>query len=117
MPNINDVYQSESQYLKASDLQGRTVPVVISDYEIVEFDDNGKKINKVVLSFKGKEKKLVLNSTNAHRIAINMGSEEVSEWVDGNIEIYPTQVDFGGKMVDAIRVKEQAPADVGDAEF
>lgn len=115
--NINDVYQSTSDHLKAEDLKGRTVPVTIESFEITEFDNNGKKEKKIVLSFVGKEKKLVLNSTNARRIALNAGSEDTVDWQGKQIEIYPTQTDFGGKMVDCIRVKEQAPETVGDTEF
>lgn len=115
--NINEVYKSESDYLKAEDLKGKTVKVTIESAELKEFENNGKKETKLVLSFVGKEKKLVLNSTNAKRIALNIGSEDTDYWKNGEIQIYPTQTDFGGKMVDCIRVREMAPELVGDTEF
>jgi len=59
-------------YLKADDLQGRTVPVTISRVEVKEFDD-GKKI---VIHFDGKDKCLVCNKTNCSIIAENVGSDD-----------------------------------------
>lgn len=114
MPKLDDIYTSAGATLKASDLQGRAVRVVIESYEIVEFDDDKKgKTKKVVLRFQNKEKGLVVNKTNAAVIALNVKSEEVDDWVGRMITLYPTKVDFGGQMVDAIRVKEEVP-DVAD---
>lgn len=115
--NINDVYKGDSDYLKAEDLGGKTVGVVIEGFEVAEFDQDGKKQQKIVLSFTGKAKKLVLNVTNARTIAHNLGSENTVEWQGKRIEIYPTKTDFGGKQVDCIRVKEKAPPLSEDAEF
>jgi len=104
MPNINDVYQSDNNHLKATDLPpGKQVQVTIAGYEIVEFDDDGKKSKKVVLNFQGAEKTLVVNKTNATTIAAVLG-EELDTWIGKAICVYSTKVDFGGKMVDAIRV-------------
>jgi hypothetical protein len=112
MPKIGDVYSGGST-LKASDLQGKARKLVISDYEIREFDDNGKKVRKAVLTFKDKEKGMVLNKTNAQIIAHNLGDEDLDTWVGKEIIIYPTKVQFGDGMVDAIRVREEIP-DVAD---
>lgn len=114
--NINEVYQSESNYLKAEDLQGKTVGVTIESWELGEFDQDGKKSKKLVLSFAGKAKKLALNVTNARTIAHNVGSEDANDWIGKRIEIYPTKTDFGGKQVDCIRIKEMAPP-TSDADF
>lgn len=55
---------SESKYLKASDLQGRTVKVTIEGVSLLEFDDDEKgKITKPALKLQGKEKQLVCNAT------------------------------------------------------
>ena len=107
MTNVNDMYPSNSQYLKADDLQKREVKVIIDYNEIAEFD-NGK---KVVLKFEGKEKGLTLNKTNAMKIADAYG-EDVEGWKGKEIIMYPDKTDFGGKMVDCIRVR--IPLEVAD---
>lgn len=100
MTNVNEMYPSNSQYLKASDFQGREIKVTIASNEVAEFD-NGK---KVVLKFQGKDKGLTLNKTNAMKIADAYG-EDIEAWVGQEIIMYPDKTDFGGKMVDCIRVR------------
>jgi hypothetical protein len=69
---------------------------------------------KVVLSFANGEKSLILNKTNARAIAKTLG-DETRAWAGKDIVLVPTQVDFRGDLVDAIRVrsarqqKPQAP--------
>lgn len=108
MAKIDEVYSGGST-LKASDLQGKARKVQIETCEIREFEDNGKKSRKIVLGFAGKDKGLVVNKTNAQTIAHNIGSDDTDDWIGQEIIMYPTRVDFGGQMVDAIRVKEKVP--------
>lgn len=100
MTNVNDVYPSTSKSLKAEDLKNREVKAVIESHEIVDFD-NGQ---KVVLKFTGKEKGLVLNKTNSMKIADSYGYD-VEGWYGKELIMYPDKTDFGGKMVDCIRVR------------
>jgi hypothetical protein len=96
--NINDVFSGN--FLKANDLQGKTVRVTISKVEIKDFDD-GKKI---VVSFQGKDKTLVCNKTNANIIAENVGSKETSDWIGQTVSLTVRKVEFQGGLVPAIRV-------------
>ena len=99
--NINELYSSGSDYLKAENLpRGIEVPVTIASYEIVELD--GKK--KMALRFSGKEKGLVLNKTNAMTISHVYGPDS-DDWIGKKIFIYSTKVDYAGQMVDAIRAR------------
>lgn len=95
-----------SQYLSAIDLRGQDVEVQIS---AVSFGDlqmvGGAKARKPVMSFQGKQKRLVLNKTNAESIAAQYGTK-AEAWVGKKITIYPTRTRFGSKVVDCIRVKE-----------
>lgn len=100
MTNVNEMYPSNSKFLKAEDLKNREVTVQIESHEVAQFD-NG---NKIVLKFKGKEKGLTLNKTNAMRIADAYG-EDAEGWAGKEIIMYPDKTDFGGKMVDCIRVR------------
>lgn len=99
--NINSIYQSNSDYLKAQDIPpGREVNVKVSNAEIIKMDDK----DKIALSFEGKEKRLVLNKTNAVAISHVYG-EDALAWRGKDIILYSTKVDYAGQMVDAIRVR------------
>lgn len=95
---IDEVFSGN--FLKADDLQGKTVRVTISKVEIKEFDDG----NKIVISFQGKDKTLVCNKTNSSIIAENLGSRETDDWVGQTILLTVKKVEFQGKLVPAIRV-------------
>ena len=100
MPNINDVFQS-GEYLKAADLQGKNVNLTVSHVDFKEVEQ-GK--TKPIVHFNGTDKKLVCNKTNAMLIA-EMHGPETEGWAGKQITLYPTKVDFQGKLVDAIRVQ------------
>lgn len=101
MANINEAFPSK--YLKASDLQGRTVPVVI---ERVEFEPVGQSREmKPVVYFEGKEKGLVLNKTNSTKIVQIAGSTETDDWNGIRVAIYPTETSFQGDQVECVRIK------------
>lgn len=101
MPNINDAFPSN--YLKASDLQGREVIVTI---ERVDFEAVGREREmKAVIYFEGKKKGIVLNKTNAKKIIEISGSAITEEWPGTQLKIYPTETEFGGETVDCIRIK------------
>jgi hypothetical protein len=101
MPNINEAFPSA--YLKASDLQNRTVLVTI---ERVEFEPVGpEKKMKPILYFVGKEKGLVLNKTNANKIMQLTSSPVTEEWHGFQVAIYPTETSYQGDTVECIRVK------------
>jgi hypothetical protein len=88
------------QYLKCADLNGKRVGVVIDG---VTVEDIGGE-TKPVLHFKGKERGLVLNKTNANSISMIVGTDETDNWPGKRITLYPSKTDFQGKRVDCIRV-------------
>lgn len=101
MPNINDAFPSN--YLKASDLQGKEVIVTI---DRVDFEAVGREREmKAVIYFTGKDKGVVLNKTNAKKIIEISGSAITEEWQGTQIKLYPTETEFGGETVDCIRIK------------
>ena len=112
--NINDVYESTSNFLKAADLKGNTIRLIITEVGQHTFDEGTPKAKtQIVLSFKDKEKKLGLNVTNARTIAEQLG-DDTDNWTGKEIKIYPTKTDFGGEMVDCIRIIQETPP---EAEF
>lgn len=97
-----------SNFLKASDLQGRAVRVVIEAVTMEKIGDD----RKPVLHFVGKDKTLVLNKTNSNRIEEATGTDEMDDWQGWTITLYACKVDFQGKRVDAIRVDDRPGASV-----
>ena len=102
--NVNDVYQSHSENLKAEDLGGQEHQLIIAQVTQETINDNGNDKRMLKLHFQGQEKGLLLNKTNAMTIADALG-ENTDYWVQKPIILYPTKVDFAGKMVDAIRIR------------
>lgn len=107
--DINDVYQSGAEYLKAADLQGRDAVVTI---ETVQPEDLREE-KKLVCYFQKREKALVLNKTNALVIADAYGPE-TDAWIGRQITLYPTTTFFDGRNVPCIRVRIPAAAGVAD---
>jgi len=95
---MDDVYQSKS--IKAADLKGQEHTVVIAGVAKKDFE-NG---SKWILSFQGKKKTLVLNHTNAKRIAFTHGTNS-DGWLGKEIVLYPEVVDFKGEPTLSVRVK------------
>jgi hypothetical protein len=101
MANIHDAFPSK--YLRATDLGGAS-PVVTIDR--VDFEPVGRtREMKGVVYFVGKNKGLVLNKTNATKIAEVVGSPETDEWAGGKVQLYATEVEFQGEAVETIRCK------------
>lgn len=89
-----------SKYLKASDLQGREVKVIMSNVEKEKLGDD----MKLVLYFKGKDKGVVLNKTNSNTICDAYG-DDTEGWYDQEIILFSVMVDFQGKVGPAIRMR------------
>jgi hypothetical protein len=96
--SIDDIYTGSS--LTAKDLKGRTVKLTIKTVVSKRFDDGGVKL---ILSFEETDRTLVLNKTNAKRIAESHG-KVWTRWDGKVIKIHPERVEFKGDIVDAIRV-------------
>ena len=96
--NINEAFPS--QYLKASDIQGRNVTIKMGRVEEEKIGNN----KKMVLYFQGKDRGVVLNKTNANNIASIYG-DETDGWYGQEIVLYEAMVDYQGKSVPAIRMR------------
>lgn len=95
-----------SNYLKAGDLDGRTVRTVMDRVDMETIGDD----EKPVLYFQGKEKGIVLNKTNANNIAQVYG-DDTDDWSGKEIMLFPAMVDFQGRTVEAIRVRAPTAKD------
>lgn len=104
MVNINEEFPSK--YLKSADLKGKMAKLQIAH---VDSEEIGKD-RKLVAYFRGKERGMVLNKTNAKTIAEAFG-DETDNWTGADIEVFSMKVDYQGRMVDGLRVRipEQPP--------
>jgi F420-0:gamma-glutamyl ligase len=94
-----------SNYLGACDLMNREVKVTIKSVAISELVMvGGKKEQKPVMHFEGKNKAMVLNKTNATLIA-RMHGPDTESWIGKQVILYPTETKFGRDTVECIRVK------------
>lgn len=99
----------DRDYIGAWDLGGRDVTVVIDRVKAGELvGQGGRKARKPIVYFRGKEKGLALNKTNAKAVAAMYGND-TSKWAGKAITLYPTQTQFGGDTVDCIRVRPERP--------
>ena len=89
-----------SDYLKASDLQGRAVTVTMAHVSMEKVGSD----QKPILYFQGKDRGMVLNKTNASKIS-EMYGDDTEHWAGGKIILYEAMVDFKGDTVAAIRVR------------
>ncbi len=101
MPNIHDAFPSN--YLKSADLQGRVAKLKIAN---VTYDQIGTD-NRLVMAFVGKEKKMVLNKTNAMTIAEAFGPD-TDNWIGAEVEVFSMKVEFNGRMTDGLRIRVPA---------
>lgn len=105
---ITDIFPSK--YVKAADLNGKPVTLTIKKLVMEEMLNHGnEKEVKPVLYFEKATKGFVLNRTNGFIIGA-LYSVETDNWVGKRITIYPTKVRAFGSMQDAIRVREEIPA-------
>lgn len=106
---LNDIYESNSHWLKSEDIKGHQPIVTITTAEVVENDyGNGPK-KQIVLTFEGKDKKLGLNFTNASKISELTGTENYQDWVGVSIKLYVEKVKGPSGMVDGIRIFPELP--------
>lgn len=102
---LNDIYESNSNWLKADDIKGRKPVVTITAAEVKDVFEK----KQIVLTFEGKDKQLGLNFTNASKISELTGTEDFTQWVGVSIKLMVEKVKFQNSMVDAIRIFPELP--------
>ena len=103
MTSVHDNYGT--RFLSAADLKGKEWTAEIVETHDEVFTDKGVERTKTVVTFKNFPKPLVLNQTNALSIARILDEDDTDDWIGGRVIVHPELVQFGGKIVDAIRIK------------
>lgn len=106
MVDINDIYKSNSEYLKAEDIGNEMWTFTIKGADVKEFPDGDRKL---VLSFQEWDKSLPLNVTNARAIA-DMYGHNSNGWIGRQIMLFSMPVKFQDRMVNAIRIRAPVQA-------
>lgn len=97
---ISDLFPS--RYLKAADLKGQRRILTLS--KIASEEVGRAKERKPIVYFQKCTKGMVLNKTNANKIAEVVGSKNIADWPGKQVVLYPTMVDLSGNLVEGIRV-------------
>lgn len=97
-----------SNYLKASDLNGKDVVLTIKGAEIESLGSPSNPDRKLVLRLNGTEKGFVLNKTNATTIS-GLYGDDTDNWIGKKIIVGAREVEFQGKMVMSLRVSLKKP--------
>lgn len=95
---IGDAFPSK--YLRAGDLKGKRPVVTITRVT----RERLRGTDRLVVGFAEGRKLLVLNLTNATKIATLLGSDETDEWAGKQIRLFEADVPFQGGTTRAIRV-------------
>lgn len=108
-----------STYLSSADLLEKDVTLTIKRVVVEELRSEGGSEDKPVVYFEEtaakakstgtKEKRLVLNKTNATTIASIHGNE-VDDWKGKRITLFPTTAPAFGETKECIRIRPTAPA-------
>ena len=103
-----------SKWLAAADLNGEDRIVQIK--QIIPSEEVGQsKDKRPIVFYQGVEKGMVLNKTNAKRIAKLYGAD-TDKWIGKFITLYPSECDFGDETVPCLRVRQDAPQVDADDE-
>ena len=95
----------QSRFLRAEDLtQDKVLCIKSVKEELVGVNQQ----KKLVVWFTTESKGLVLNRTNNRTIRGAYG-DDVAGWAGKVIVLFRTKTDFGGELVDALRVRIQPP--------
>lgn len=101
MVDINEIYKSNSEYIKAEDIGNNMWTMTIKTADVKKFDDG---TSKIILTFNEWEKCLPLNVTNARSIAAMYGHNS-NDWPGRQIMLFTMMVDYAGKQTLGIRVR------------
>jgi hypothetical protein len=102
--DISEVYQSNSDFLKADDIGSNFWTATINAVDMKNFDDGSRKL---FIMFQELDKGLVLNKTNADTIG-DLYGRNTDHWTGKQILLFTAPVDYQGKKVQAIRVRGPA---------
>ena len=110
--DFDDLYGSK--YYSAPDLHGETPRHRIGKVAPAELKEkDGSTKRKLVAYFEGVEKALVLNKTNAQKLATAYGKDH-SKWIGMEVELYAEMTTLGKEGVRVRPLKPTSTSDLND---
>jgi hypothetical protein len=106
--DFDDLYGSK--YFSVTDLHGEQPQLKIGKVDVAELKDkDGSTKRKFIVYFEGVEKPLVLNKTNAQKLATSYGKDR-SKWIGIPVELYAEMTSLGKEGVRLRPLKSAAAA-------
>lgn len=113
--NLGDHLGAGGKFLRAADWpEGRESEVEIERVELVQIQENEP--DKPVLYFKGHDKGLVLNKTNA-AVLIDAFGEDTDQLLGKRVVIYRVKVQYAGQLVPGLRLRVPASQNGGPEDI
>ncbi len=80
-----------SPWLSPGDLAGRAVTVTVArvDVEDIRNPQTAEKEPRAIVTFERAQKRLILNKTQAHRLAEITGTEAFADWAGARVILHP----------------------------
>lgn len=96
MADMSKYTGTESNWLKAADMKGANIKGVIESVEVVHFEarDRSPAQDKPIISFVGREKKLVVNPSNCKILCAAYGNDS-DHWVGHEIGLRTEEYEVG----------------------
>ena len=108
---LSDLQAYTSPWLKASDLQGRAVAVVVERATVEEIrQQTGQKEARIVVTFAGKSKRLICNKTQALTLADLAKTEVFANWRGLTVTLEPATTRSGQETIKIRRPATTASA-------
>lgn len=114
MALLDDIY--ESKWMRANDLRDEPGTFTVDRVEVGEVGQGAEKKAQLIVTFQEFEKPLGLNKTNAGAISDVYG-KDTDDWIGEKVVLFPTQVDYQGSLVDAIRVNKKKTLETYQAKL
>lgn len=101
LSKLSDLQAYQSPWLKASDLQGRAVTVVVEKATVEDIrQQNGQKEARIVVTFRGKAKRLICNKTQAMTLADLAKTEVFADWRGLSVVLAPAKTRSGQETIE-----------------
>jgi hypothetical protein len=100
MPRVSET--AGGTYPPGADLAGNSPRRAIASAAVEEIGDDREE--KLVVSFTGAKKSLVLNKTNASALVSAFG-DDTDSWIGQSVELFTVPVNFNGRTYDGVRVR------------
>ena len=118
--DANELFNG-GKFLKSEDIEaaGGELTMTINKVERKEYEDNGKKEVKGVLSFSDDERSLSLNVTNTNILIGMYGARNIDTvWIGKKVTLYvDPNVQFSGKTVKGLRVRNVSGKEAASQTF